>query len=126
LLGDVVFMLVAKDPDALWDPIGGPLIRIAVGGERGWPLSSFVQWIDGGVLLAGAIYAGRHGAGWIASDQGQRRIARGMVVGLAALAALVGGAAAAGRLDGLTAQLISHGHLLVLVVLGVAIGASRN
>src|SRR6185436_21037213 len=84
LLGDVVFMLVAKDPDALWDPIGGPLIRIAVGGKRGWPLSSFVQWIDGGVLLAGAIYAGRHGAGWIASDQGQRRIARGMVVGLAA------------------------------------------
>ncbi len=29
LLGDVIFMLVAKDPDALWDPIGGAL-RIAL------------------------------------------------------------------------------------------------
>jgi len=36
LLGDVVFMLVAKDPDALWDPIGGALIRLAIG-ERRWP-----------------------------------------------------------------------------------------
>src|SRR5204863_2907690 len=50
----------------------------------------------------------------------------GFVVGLAALAALVGGASAMGSLDAVTAQLIAHGHLLVLVVLGVAIGASWN
>ncbi|HEX8108211.1 MAG TPA: hypothetical protein VF516_10815, partial [Kofleriaceae bacterium] len=31
LLGDVVFALVAKDPDALWDPIGGVLLRLAAG-----------------------------------------------------------------------------------------------
>jgi len=36
LLGDVVFLLVAKDPDTLWDPIGGVLIRFATDEAR-WP-----------------------------------------------------------------------------------------
>src|SRR5689334_5475129 len=62
LLGDVVFMLVAKDPDALWDPIGGPLLRLAAGGDRDWTPRLFVQWLDGGVLLGAAIVAGRYGA----------------------------------------------------------------
>src|SRR5678815_752169 len=35
LLGDVVFALVAKNPDALWDPIGGVLIRL-VAGDGDW------------------------------------------------------------------------------------------
>src|SRR5262249_62254533 len=35
LLGDVVFALVAKDPDALWDPIGGVLLRLAAGAGAG-------------------------------------------------------------------------------------------
>jgi D-alanyl-lipoteichoic acid acyltransferase DltB (MBOAT superfamily) len=125
LLGDVVFMLVAKDPDTLWDPIGGPLLRVAVG--RGdWPPVLLGRWLAGGALLAGAIYAGRRGAPWIASEAGQRRIGRGLVLGLAALAALVAGASAAQSLDEVTAELIAHGHLLVLLVLGVGIGASWN
>src|SRR5678816_938416 len=43
VLGDVVFMLVAKDPDALWDPIGGALIRLAIG-ERRWPAALLTRW----------------------------------------------------------------------------------
>jgi alginate O-acetyltransferase complex protein AlgI len=126
LLGDVVFMLVAKDPDALWDPIGGLLLRSIAGAEDLVSPRLVARWLVGGALLGGAICAGQRGAGWIASDHGQARIARGLALGLGGLAALVAGAAAAGRLDAVTAELIAHGHLLVLAVLGVGIGASGN
>src|SRR6187549_3370134 len=119
LLGDIVFMLVAKDPDTLWDPIGGPLLRLAAGDQHGWSPWLAARWIVGGALLRGAILAGERGAAWIASDRGQRLIARGLVLGLAAIAATVAIAASAGSLDEVTAQLVAHGHLAVLVVLGV-------
>ena len=47
LLGDVVFVLVAKDPDALWDPIGGALLRLAAGDSRLWPvwILIFLKWM---------------------------------------------------------------------------------
>src|SRR5678816_757672 len=63
LLGDAVFALVAKDPDALWDPIGGVLLRLAAGAGIG----------DGSPALGGlAVHWAIGGAaGWIASDAGQ-------------------------------------------------------
>src|SRR5215475_12099372 len=91
LLGDVVFALVAKDPDALWDPIGGVLLRIAgggVGGADGAPAAIgvlAVHWVIGGAVLLAALAVGRRAAGWIASDAGQAWIARGIVVVLAAV-----------------------------------------
>jgi D-alanyl-lipoteichoic acid acyltransferase DltB (MBOAT superfamily) len=124
LLGDVVFMLVAKDPDTLWDPIGGPLLRLAAGGAQDWSPRLFVHWALGGALLAAAIYAGKHRAAWIASDPGQRLIARGFVAGLAVLSAVVAIAGDTGTLEAVTAEIIAHGHLIVLAVLGVGIGAS--
>src|SRR5262245_47446967 len=66
LLGDVVFMLVAKDPDVLWDPIGGPLLRLAADDGRGWPPWLLLHWLVGGAVLGGAIHVGRRGAAWIA------------------------------------------------------------
>ncbi|HWU87650.1 MAG TPA: MBOAT family O-acyltransferase, partial [Kofleriaceae bacterium] len=125
LLGDVVFMLVAKDPDTLWDPIGGLLLRLAAGDDRDWPPRLVAHWAVGGALLAGALAVGRRGAAWIASDAGQRRIARGFVAALAALAVLVTAAGVTGALDGVTEELIAHGHLLVLAILGVGLGASQ-
>src|SRR5258705_13996374 len=75
LLGDVVFMLVAKDPDTLWDPIGGALIRLAIGEPR-WPVAVLGQWAIGLAVLVGALALGRRGAPWIASERGQAWIAR--------------------------------------------------
>src|SRR5215208_4386723 len=61
LLGDIVFMLVAKDPDALWDPIGGALIRIAIGEDR-WPIAMLGRWAIGlAVLVVGLALGARHG-----------------------------------------------------------------
>ena len=148
LLGDVVFMLVAKDPDTLWDPIGGPLLRLVTGGE--WPTWAFGQWAIGGVLVTGAIAIGRRYAGWIISESGQKKIALGMVVTIAAIggSAIIAHAMATppppiaidpqwpgwlarwikppSPLDALTFVMIDHAHLLSLAILGIGIGATPH
>src|SRR5215468_10946805 len=77
LLGDAVFALVAKDPDALWDPIGGVLLRLVAGGDGApagadWSQAAIgplaVHWAIGGALLVAALEVGRRAGGWIASD----------------------------------------------------------
>src|SRR5215475_2510391 len=69
LLGDAVFALVAKDPDALWDPIGGVLLRLAAG-DADWSAGALaplaVRWAIGGGVLVGTLVLGRRAAGWIA------------------------------------------------------------
>ena len=128
VLGDVVFMLIAKDPDALWDPFGGALLRLATAGGttsdawREWPPMLAWHWAIGAVLLAGAVAIGRRHAGWIA--RAERPIARGIVVVLIAVGATVALASRAGQLAEVTAAISAHGHLLVLFVLGIGIGAS--
>jgi D-alanyl-lipoteichoic acid acyltransferase DltB (MBOAT superfamily) len=125
LLGDVVFMLVAKDPDALWDPIGGVLIRLAAG-HAGWPLATLAwHWAIGGAVLVAGLTAGQRGGRWIASDAGQAWIARGVVAVLAGIGATVALAWQAGALDAVTAAIALHGHLVVLAILGVGLGATR-
>ncbi len=125
LLGDVVFMLVAKDVDALWDPIGGSLIRLAIGDPR-WPAVVLRHWVIGAAVLVGALAIGRRFGGWIASDRGQAWIARGLVAALAAIGGAVAIAWRAGALAELTAEIAAHGHLIVLVILGVGLGATRT
>ncbi|HEX3473886.1 MAG TPA: MBOAT family O-acyltransferase [Kofleriaceae bacterium] len=129
LLGDAVFALVAKDPDALWDPIGGVLLRLAAGdGSPGTGAlgTLAVHWAIGGAVLLAALATGRRAAGWIASDAGQAWIARGLVTVLAAVGATVALAWRADALDPTTAAIAAHGHLVVLAVLGVGIGATRE
>ncbi len=127
LLGDVVFALVAKDPDALWDPIGGVVFRLATG-ELDPPrlVAALPHWAIGGAVLLVALAAGRRGADWIASDTGQAWIARGIVAVLAAVGATVALAWRADALDPTTAAIVAHGHLVVLAVLGIGIGATRE
>src|SRR5262249_51329543 len=90
LLGDAVFALVAKDPDALWDPVGGVLLRLAAGADGSLAIDTLVvHWAIGGAVLLAALATGRRAAGWIASDAGQAWIARGLVAVLAAVGATV-------------------------------------
>jgi D-alanyl-lipoteichoic acid acyltransferase DltB (MBOAT superfamily) len=124
LLGDAVFLLVAKDPDTLWDPIGGVLLRLAAGEAR-WPQVLVGHWAIGAAVLAGALAIGRRHGEWIASDPGQALVARGVVAVLAAIGATVAIAWHTDTLDGVTAQITAHGHLVVLGGLGVGLGAAR-
>ncbi len=130
LLGDLVFLLVAKDPGMLWDPLGGVLYRLATAGGHhamagDWPLRLFGQWGVGLAVLGGAITLGRRGM-WLQSDRGQRLVARGMMAAIVALGAAVAIAAHEHCLDELTDTLAAHGHVLVLFVLGVGIGAAQD
>src|SRR6185295_17575032 len=61
LLGDIVFMLVAKNPDALWDPIGGLLIGFATGHVHE-SFAVVIPWTIGTAVLVGAIVLGKRHA----------------------------------------------------------------
>src|SRR5258706_10680644 len=103
VLGDIVFTLVAKDPDVIWDPLGGALLRLASLGASDpraidWPVALIAHWAVGLCVLFGAIVAGKRGGNWIASDRGQRVIARGIVGVLALVGASVALASANGSL----------------------------
>jgi D-alanyl-lipoteichoic acid acyltransferase DltB (MBOAT superfamily) len=129
LLGDLVFLLVAKDLDAVWDPLGGVLYRVLASGGHSkltWPIWMFERWVIGSCVLAAAVLFGIKHAGWIASTRGQQLIARGIVVVLAAVAATVAIASAVHELDATTAAIADQGHLAVLSVLGIAIGAAQR
>src|SRR4051812_36247992 len=88
LLGDIVFALVAKDAGALWDPLGGGLMKLlepdgsvwthvangvhqAIGDGRvraapdHWTAWLFVRWAIGAGVVAGAVLVGRRHGGWI-------------------------------------------------------------
>ena len=125
LLGDLVFVLVAKDPDLVWDPLGNVLLR-AGAQLYTWPLATLAwHWIVGLGVLGAALAAGMRGAGWMATDRGQRAIARGLVAAVAAIGATVGLALHAGVLDEVSGAFAAYGHLLLLAVLGVGIGAAQ-
>src|SRR6185369_925589 len=124
LLGDLVFLLVAKDPGMLWDPLGGVLYRLATAGGHhpmwdDWPWQLFLQWAIGSGVLAAAIVIGRRGGTWITSRRGQQLIARGMMATIVALGACLAIAAHLGYLADMTAQVAANGHALVLFVLGL-------
>ncbi|MBX3159590.1 MAG: MBOAT family protein [Deltaproteobacteria bacterium] len=145
VLGDIVFALVAKDPAAVWDPIGGVLLQLVapdddvwrsvangvhdalgdgvrVARADRWTAWLLVKWAIGAGVLAGAITAGRRHATWIASERGQRAIGIGFVAGLVALGTTVGVAESAGALDAVTRHIVAHAHLAVLATLGVGFG----
>jgi D-alanyl-lipoteichoic acid acyltransferase DltB (MBOAT superfamily) len=124
LLGDAVFLLVAKDPGTLWDPIGGVLLPLAIG-ELRWSPAMLGHWAAGAAVLGGALAIGRRHGGWIASDVGQAWIARGIACVLLVVGATVATAWQTGALDDVTAGITSHGHVLVLAVLGVGLGAAH-
>ena len=124
-LGDLVYVLVAKDPDLVWDPIGNVLLRASAGYDA-WPLGTLAwHWAVGSIVLGGALAIGMRGGAAIASERAQRLIARALVVIVAAIGATVWSAMHAGVLDVVSAGFAHYGQLLVLAILGVAIGAAQ-
>jgi D-alanyl-lipoteichoic acid acyltransferase DltB (MBOAT superfamily) len=125
LLVDVVYLLVAKDTAALWDPLGGVLLRLASDEPIPWT-DELGPWVCGLLVLGCAIAIGRRFGAWIASPEGQRHIGVGFVavigaVGATVLATRLHGVA---TLDAATMILVLHSHLVVLCLIGIAIGAS--
>lgn len=127
LLGDIVFVLVAKDLDAVWDPIGGILLRqVASYGSEPVTWTHLWRWPIGLVAILWAISIGRRAGPYLASKRGQSAVAIGVVVSLALVGSAVLVAILRGSLEELTQTIVSFAHLAVLFVLGVAIGLGRD
>jgi alginate O-acetyltransferase complex protein AlgI len=130
LLGDAIFLLVSKNTGTLWDPLGGAVFRgvayLGNGPAPVWPTSLAWQWPIGAAVLAAAIVFGVRGAGWLSSERGQRVTAHVIVGALGAIGTTVAIAWHQDQLDAVTAVVVAHGHLLVLVVLGISIGAAHT
>ncbi len=124
LLGDLVFLLVSKDPGTLWDPLGGSLYRLIAHGA--WSPELVWHWAIGAGVALGAGMIGRTYGAWIVSPRGQAIIGVSIVAILVAIGTTVGVAYHAGTLDDVTAVIVAHGHLAVLFVLGVGLGASSQ
>ncbi|MFT3699471.1 MAG: MBOAT family O-acyltransferase [Kofleriaceae bacterium] len=137
LLGDVVFLLVAKDPALLWDPLGNVVFSIA----SGRPIEvDVVQWLVGAGVFGGCVWIGVRAGGWLATDRAQKVVGVGMVVVVLCVGVAL---AIASRypimvwdwetlapkpgteITSLTWWFIENGHLIVLGVLGVGIGAAQ-
>jgi D-alanyl-lipoteichoic acid acyltransferase DltB (MBOAT superfamily) len=119
LLGDLVFVLVSKDPRGLWDPLGGLLYQQI--GHLPLALDDAWRWPLGCAVLAVAIWSGRRGSTWVTRE----RMAYVFVLVLATLGAQLLHAVRTDTLAELTATLVRYGHLALLFVLGIAIGASQ-
>ncbi|MEP6864704.1 MAG: MBOAT family O-acyltransferase [Deltaproteobacteria bacterium] len=130
LLGDLMFLLIAKDPDLLWDPLGNVLYRLA-GNYYGdatlpWPLATMaVHWVVGLAVIGGAVALGMRAGAWLQSDRGQRVVAVGLVVIVLATGATAWIAWHEAALADVFAAIAAHGHLAVLAILGVGIGAAQ-
>ena len=124
VLGDLAFTLVAKDPDLVWDPLGSILLRVAAERET-WPIAALAwHWTVGTIVLAGGVFAGMRGGGWLATDRGQRIIGRVLVGAVGAVGAVVLAAYLTDSLPAISDGFATYGQLLVLFVLCVGIGAT--
>jgi D-alanyl-lipoteichoic acid acyltransferase DltB (MBOAT superfamily) len=125
VLGDLAFTLVAKDPDLVWDPLGNILLRMAAE-TSDWPIATLAwHWLIGAIVLAGGLFAGVRGGGWLATERGQRVIGRVLVGAVAAIGATVLSAYLTDSIAAVTDGFASYGQLLVLFVLCAGIGAAQ-
>jgi alginate O-acetyltransferase complex protein AlgI len=122
VLGDVVYLLLVKDTALLWDPIGGPLLRLVTSGAAG-AAPPWWHYLVGTGVLASAVATGYRGGAALASPRGQAELARALMVGVLGLGGLVWLFHHLGALAALSDALGDRGHLAYLLVLGFAIGA---
>lgn len=125
LLGDLLFLLVSKRTEALWDPVGGVLLTALAGsGEPGHAFAPWWQYALGTLVLAGGVALGRRRGQGLASDGAQRRLGWALSASCALLGLAVAVTSATGTLAQMSAGFSDVGHLGYLAVLAFAIGAS--
>lgn len=125
LLGDLLFLLVSKRTEALWDPVGGVLLTALAGSaEPGHAFAPWWQYALGTVVLAGGVSLGRRRGQELARDGAQRRLAWALSASCLTIGAAVAITSATGTLPAMTAGFSDFGHLGYLAVIAFAIGAS--
>ncbi len=127
-LGDVVYLLLCKRADRLWDPLG-PALAALVGAA---PLRALVapaalaRSIAGLAVFAGAASVGRRFGPDLDADRAQTLAARAASAALVGLGALVLVGHRTHTLDAISERIAAAGHLGWLALMGLALGASRH
>lgn len=127
LLGDLLFLLVSKSTQTLWDPVGGVLYTLLAGSaEDGSRLAPLWQYLVGTAVLAGGVALGRRRGQALTSEGSQRRLALALAISCVAIGLAVAFTSATATLDQLTAGFTRYGHLFYLALLSFALGASLD
>jgi len=127
-LGDVVYLLLCKRPDRLWDPLG-PSLSALVGASPWRALAASTAWPGfalGLATFAAAAALGRRHALRIDADRVQTALARVASAALVAVGALVLISHRRGALDAVSELIAARAHLAWLALIGLAVGASRR
>ena len=131
LLGDLVYLVLSRNLDSLWDPFGAIVLGLIspggyaeLGADVGFGWLAVKYTIGTGVFV-GSVFLGASRWEWLTADRGQRVIGLGSVVLFGVMGLLILGFSLAGSIDSLSGFFATTGHLLYLFLLGLAFGASR-
>jgi alginate O-acetyltransferase complex protein AlgI len=132
LLGDLVYLVLSRNLDSLWDPFGAIVLGLISPGntEVDPALSVSVAWLIckyliGTGVFVGSVFLGAARWDWLSAERGQKVIGFGMVALLGVMGLLILGFSLAGSIDSLSGFFATTGHLFYLFLLGIAFGASR-
>jgi alginate O-acetyltransferase complex protein AlgI len=128
LLGDLVYLVLSRNLDSLWDPFGAVILGLISQGTInteagiGWLL---FKYLAGTGVFLGSVFVGAARWEWMSTDRGQRTIGFGSVVLMGVIAILIVAFSLSGSIESLSSFFATIGHLTYLFILGVAFGASR-
>lgn len=120
LLGDVLFLLVCKRTELLWDPLGGLLLSRLAQGAAAEPW----RYAVGTALLTSAVALGMRRPHWLSEPGPLRALGVALSASCVAIGVAVAVCYRLGSLDELSAAFANLGHLLYLAILGVAYGVA--
>lgn len=126
-LGDLIYLLLCKNPHRLWDPFGTSLA--AAFGALPWRdlarPDHLVRYVVGVLTLMGSLTLGQRYATQIDDDRTQNVIAKTVSLALVVVGVTVLVGSLAHRLDAISEQIARVAHLGYVALLGTALGASR-
>lgn len=127
LLGDLIYLLLSKDPRSLWDPLGGLSFHLAarpLWGDDPPALRPVWEYLIGLGIGAGGFWLGRTRYAWIEGDRGQSILAKLSMLLILAMGGAVWATWHYGVLGDYNHALSDGGHLLYLFLLALGLGAS--
>jgi alginate O-acetyltransferase complex protein AlgI len=128
LLGDLVYVLLAKDTGALWDPLGGILYHVLAQSsnapEPAWPPAW--HFVVGVAVVVAFARIGYRWSGELGGDRIQKKLGVAFAVGLVAIGIAVLVGHETDSLGSITAWFARYGHLGFLAALSTALGASAH
>jgi alginate O-acetyltransferase complex protein AlgI len=135
LLGDLVYLLLAKNVGALWDPLGGVIYHLLAQASAPTEADAVAialarppiwHYVVGLAVVVGFARLGYRGAAGLAGPRGQKWLGVGLAIVLVTIGATVLFGDRSGQLSAISAAFAEYGHLGFLAALSTALGASAR